>query len=419
MKRIVSILLVMVMVCSTIGVFAHPFTDIEGHWAEEDISNAYDKNIISGDGDGLFRPDDTISRAEFLKIITTIITEKFDIYLPQIVEEGKHWASIYYNFASQTYLPPLAELSYDGVSPGVMSDYDFDTPIKRWEMAYIIDSLFVSTYGIRSRAVNQPNDIELIETTYDDEIVTTILSTMGMDIFKGDEIGCFNPRMNGTRAESVALIDRILLVVDSIEAYLTQQENNEIEYENELQEKMITYTEIPEGNPIVKVTMEDGSSFKIKLYPEYAPQTCANFLKLVEDKFYTDLTFHRIIDGFVAQGGDPLGTGEGGSEHTILGEFSANGFEKNTLSHKKGVVSMARSDYNNSATSQFFICLDDATYLDGNYAAFGEVIEGMNVVEEFTKVERKMDSSGEMSIPVTPIKIKKAEIIKGAKTQLK
>ena len=415
MKKLVSVLLVILMICSCVSVFAHPFTDVDGHWAEQEISNAYDKKIISGDGDGLFRPDDTISRAEFLKIITTIITEEFEIFIPDM-KNTTHWANKYYNFASQTYLVPLIDLSYDGVSPGVMSEENFDLPIKRWEMAYIADSLFVSTYGVRSKAINQPNDMELIETTYDDEIVASILSTMGMEIFKGDEIGCFNPELNGTRAESVALISRIKIVIDSLEAYLTQQKNSITDYEKELEDKMITYSEIPEGNPVVKITMEDGSFFKIKLYPEYAPQTCANFLKLVEDKFYTGLTFHRIVEGFVAQGGDPLGTGQGGSERTILGEFKANGYEWNELSHKKGVVSMARSDFENSATSQFFICLDDATFLDGQYAAFGEVIEGLNVVEEFVKVERKADATGELTVPVTPIKIKKAEVIKGEKT---
>lgn len=132
----------------------------------------------------------------------------------------------------------------------------------------------------------------------------------------------------------------------------------------------------------VKVTMTDGQSFTICVYPDVAPQSAQNFLNLVRDGFYDGLTFHRIIEGFMAQGGDPLGTGMGGSDKNIYGEFAINGYD-NTLSHQRGVVSMARSQSNNSASSQFFICYDDASFLDGQYAAFGEVTEGMEVVDSF------------------------------------
>ena len=132
----------------------------------------------------------------------------------------------------------------------------------------------------------------------------------------------------------------------------------------------------------VKVTMNDGQSFTICVYPDVAPQSAQNFLNLVRDGFYDGLTFHRIIEGFMAQGGDPMGTGMGGSSQNIYGEFAINGYD-NTLSHQRGVVSMARSQNYNSASSQFFICYDDASFLDGQYAAFGEVIEGMEVVDSF------------------------------------
>ena len=165
-------------------------------------------------------------------------------------------------------------------------------------------------------------------------------------------------------------------------------------------------------NPKVLVEMENGENFTLELYPEYAPETVANFTKLVEEGFYDGVTFHRVVAGFMAQGGDPEGTGMGGSKDKIKGEFSANGFTQNTLSHQKGVISMARSMDMNSASSQFFICYDDASFLDGQYAAFGKVIEGMETVENFLKVEREMNSMGEEATPKTPIVMKRVTIVK-------
>ena len=165
-------------------------------------------------------------------------------------------------------------------------------------------------------------------------------------------------------------------------------------------------------HPQVKFTMKDGGSFIIELYPEYAPQTVDNFVKLVSDGFYDGLTFHRVIDDFMAQGGDPDGTGMGGSKDKIFGEFAQNGFRQNTLSHTRGVVSMARTSNDfNSASSQFFICYVDETVLDGSYAAFGKVIKGMEVVDSFLETERRIDADGFMSIPVEPIVIEKAEVL--------
>ncbi|MBO5896722.1 MAG: peptidylprolyl isomerase, partial [Clostridia bacterium] len=139
----------------------------------------------------------------------------------------------------------------------------------------------------------------------------------------------------------------------------------------------------------VKVTMENGGEFVIELCPEQAPVTCENFLKLVKSGFYNGLTFHRVIDGFMAQGGDPEGTGCGGSDENIKGEFRINGVN-NTLSHTRGVISMARSSNPNSASSQFFICYGDCTFLDGQYAAFGKVTECMEVFDDFLKIDRRM-----------------------------
>ena len=164
-------------------------------------------------------------------------------------------------------------------------------------------------------------------------------------------------------------------------------------------------------NVKVKVEMENGGEFTLELYPEYAPQTVENFVELVTDGFYDGVGFHRIVDGFMAQGGDPDGTGMGGSGETIVGEFAANGFKQNTLSHTRGVISMARSQNYDSASSQFFICYDDASFLDGQYAAFGKVIEGMDTVDGFLDVERTANSMGELASPVTPIIMKKLTVI--------
>lgn len=136
---------------------------------------------------------------------------------------------------------------------------------------------------------------------------------------------------------------------------------------------------------MVTIEMENGKKIKIELYPETAPITCENFEKLVKDGFYNGLTFHRIIPGFMIQGGCPLGTGTGGPGWNIKGEFSSNGV-KNDLKHTRGVISMARSMMPDSAGSQFFIMHEDAPHLDGQYAAFGKVVEGMDVVDEIAEV---------------------------------
>ena len=133
---------------------------------------------------------------------------------------------------------------------------------------------------------------------------------------------------------------------------------------------------------LVRVEMEDGGVFYIELYPEYAPKTVQNFIELVEEGFYNGLIFHRVETGVLIQGGDPEGTGYGGSGKAIKGEFSENGCKTNTLKHTEGIVSMARTNDPNSATSQFFICEKSLPSLDGKYAAFGKVISGMETVHK-------------------------------------
>ena len=135
------------------------------------------------------------------------------------------------------------------------------------------------------------------------------------------------------------------------------------------------------ANPIITIEMENGGVITAELYPEIAPNTVANFVNLVESGFYNGLIFHRVIPGFMIQGGDPQGTGMGGPGYTIKGEFRLNGVVNN-IKHERGVLSMARSMMPNSAGSQFFIMVEKAPHLDGQYASFGKVIEGMDVVDE-------------------------------------
>ncbi len=155
---------------------------------------------------------------------------------------------------------------------------------------------------------------------------------------------------------------------------------------------------------MVIIELENGKQIKLELYPEIAPETVANFEKLVNKGFYNGLTFHRVIYGFMIQGGCPHGNGTGNSGEHIRGEFAANGF-KNDLKHTRGVISMARAADPNSASCQFFIMHKDAPHLDGSYAAFGKVIEGMDAVDEIAETETDYSDK-----PRTPVIMKKVWI---------
>lgn len=161
-----------------------------------------------------------------------------------------------------------------------------------------------------------------------------------------------------------------------------KSENGELE-ENNAQEPI-------EDNPIVTITMENDEQMIIELFPNIAPNTVKNFISLIEDEFYDGLIFHRVIPGFMIQGGDPDGVGTGGPGYSIKGEFNNNDFN-NDLAHERGVISMARSQHPDSAGSQFFIVHEDSPHLDGEYASFGQVIEGMEVVDQIASV--KLDES--------------------------
>ena len=144
------------------------------------------------------------------------------------------------------------------------------------------------------------------------------------------------------------------------------------------------------SNPIVTIEMENGDVIKAELYPEVAPNTVNNFISLINKGFYDGLTFHRVIPGFMIQGGCPNGNGMGGPGYEINGEFAANGFRQNDLLHTTGVLSMARTMAPNSAGSQFFIMVAPAPHLDGQYAAFGQITEGQDIAIDISRVQRNM-----------------------------
>ena len=156
------------------------------------------------------------------------------------------------------------------------------------------------------------------------------------------------------------------------------------------------------GKHHAKIKVKDYGTIEVELDGDTAPITVANFIKLVNEKFYDGLTFHRIMSGFMILGGDPLGNGTGGSDETIKGEFSSNGVENN-ISHKRGVISMARSSDPDSASSQFFIMHQDSTYLDGEYAAFGKVTKGMKVVDKICEDATPTDGNGTIEKADQPV----------------
>ena len=155
-------------------------------------------------------------------------------------------------------------------------------------------------------------------------------------------------------------------------------------------------------NPVITIEMTNGDIIKAELYPDVAPNTVNNFLSLVNKGFYNGLIFHRVIKGFMIQGGDPNGNGTGGSEKTIKGEFSANGVE-NDISHVRGVISMARANDPDSGSSQFFIVHEDSTFLDGQYAAFGHVTDGMDVVDAICEAVPVQDNNGTVAAADQPV----------------
>lgn len=185
----------------------------------------------------------------------------------------------------------------------------------------------------------------------------------------------------------------ILLIIASKTSIKEKNSNKEIllgiDYNIKGNESKLNYDT---NNPVVAMYIKKYGSIVMELYPNIAPNTVNNFISLIKNGFYDNNSFHRLVPGFVLQGGDPNGTGSGGPGYTIKGEFKENGFN-NELSHEKGVISMARSQENDSAGSQFFICLEDAKSLDGSYATFGKIIDGFDILEEIEKKEQVSDSA--------------------------
>lgn len=180
---------------------------------------------------------------------------------------------------------------------------------------------------------------------------------------------------------------------EKTESNTTKETQQEVDYASKVKE-----------NPIVTITMSNDEKIVIELEPTVAPNTVANFIALAKDGFYDGLIFHRVIPDFMIQGGDPKGNGTGGPDYSIDGEFSSNGFENN-MKHERGVISMARSDDPNSAGSQFFIMVKEASHLDGEYLAFGKVIEGMETVDAIVGAERDATNK-----PLEDQQMKKVEV---------
>ena len=192
---------------------------------------------------------------------------------------------------------------------------------------------------------------------------------------------------------------------ESTEESADQPEGTEEEVSDETADDTSTVLDTSEpltGLHHAEIEVKDYGTIKVELDADTAPISVTNFVKLAQEHFYDGLTFHRIIDGFMIQGGDPEGTGRGGSDETIKGEFSENGV-KNDISHERGVISMARSSDPDSASSQFFIVQSDSTYLDGDYAAFGHVTSGMDVVDQICKDVTPTDGNGSIAKDQQPV----------------
>ncbi|MGH4140235.1 peptidylprolyl isomerase [Clostridium sp.] len=193
--------------------------------------------------------------------------------------------------------------------------------------------------------------------------------------------------------KKVMALCTVFLVIFVVGCSSKEQNKVEVESAPKVTEKVEPAKEVKtekganDKNPIVTIEMEDGGVIRVELYPEIAPNTVRNFVSLVQSGFYNGLIFHRVIPGFMIQGGDPEGTGLGGPGYSIAGEFSNNEFE-NSLKHERGVISMARSGEPNSAGSQFFIMVNSSSQLDGDYAVFGKVKEGMETVDKIVNTPR-------------------------------
>lgn len=204
---------------------------------------------------------------------------------------------------------------------------------------------------------------------------------------------------------SIILIMFSVFILTGCSSNKTEIKEDLLGINYEVEQNETTLSQYETDNPVVAMYIENYGSVIIELYPEIAPNTVNNFISLVKEGFYDNNTFHRLVPGFVLQGGDPTGTGTGGPNYSIKGEFSENNFTNN-LKHEQKIVSMARSQDYDSAGSQFFIMLDTASYLDGSYAAFGKVIDGWENIENIVENETVIDSdSGKLQKNLTLKKV--------------
>lgn len=197
----------------------------------------------------------------------------------------------------------------------------------------------------------------------------------------------------------IATLVIILLVIGF---FIFKKDDNKSEVKESEESSLENSSETLQGKYNVDIVVKDYGTISVELDADAAPITVTNFVKLVKEGFYDGLTFHRIIKGFMIQGGDPLGNGTGGSDQTIKGEFASNGIQ-NPISHERGVISMARSMDNDSASSQFFIMHEDSDFLDGNYAAFGHVTNGIEIVDKICEDTSVQDSNGTVAKQDQPI----------------
>lgn len=237
-------------------------------------------------------------------------------------------------------------------------------------------------------------------------IITMLLTTtvFGAQITKKIEVvfNAISLEVNGEKIKA----DNILYEGTTYVPLRTISEllGNEVTWIKETKTAQINSEHTKQEYPVATITMNNGDQIKIELYPEIAPTTVKNFISLIDQGFYNDLIFHRVIPGFMIQGGDPSGNGTGGSKNSIQGEFAKNGVQNNIL-HTRGTISMARSEDPNSASSQFFIVVEDSHYLNGEYAGFGRIIQGMDIIDKIVDTPR--DS---VDMPLTPQTIKKITV---------
>lgn len=388
MKKTVAFLLAAVMLCSI--AFAHPFTDVGGHWAEPQLEIAYQSGMINGDPDGRFRPDDNISRAEYLKMLTAVTAQWLETPESEInrFADDSHWAYKYYNYAvyqgwviNYTYdfvdtefEDFLTDIKVGDIIPGNMSVDDFDIPIERWEMAYLASRFAHSVCGtaMAKKAATGYADYDNIRATYPDVVLNHISCSFGAGIMTGDENGNLNASDNGTRAEAAVMVNRYLNLINSM--YGAIPETN------------VTYQQIPEGHPVAVVTLSDKRTIEIELYPEYAPQTVAHFVSNVNSGFYNeefDVTGVNKTK-YPTVGSLCTFSSPKSSEKTVYGEFAKNGYAGNSLPFQKGTVVLDHMWSYNDGSANFRILAEDMPEKSGDMAAFGKVISGMEIIEEIS-----------------------------------